>query len=218
MVAATPARAETLVVADERGTTLQPGQTIDTAQPLKLEAGQRVTLIAGNGAVIKLTGPFDGVPDSEGQSTGSVADSLLKLASQTKQGTSTLGTVRAPESAPPEPWLVAVGSSGHRCLQEGRPVVFWRPPADDEQTVEISSADRAWQAQTKWPAGIDKLVMPSSFPAQDNQAYVIGVGSTTNTVTLHIIPRVVASDAMRVAWMLEKRCATQARVLVDSLK
>jgi hypothetical protein len=213
-----PARADTLVVADAHGVALQPGQAIDAGQPLKLQPGQRVTLIAGNGAILKLVGPFDGVPDPEGQRQGSIADSLLKLASQTVQGTSTLGAVRAPESTPPEAWLIAVDGSGQRCLQDGGPVVFWRPAAAEEQTVEISPSDRAWQAQAKWPAGFDKLAMPPSFPAQDDQTYVIGVGGTTNTVTLHLIPSVIASDAMRVAWMLEKGCLVQARVLVGSLK
>lgn len=216
--AAVPARADTLVVADAHGSTLQPGQTIDAAQPLKLQAGQRVTLIAGNGAVLKLVGPFDGVPDPEGQRQGSVADALLKLTSQTVQGTSTLGAVRAPESAPPEAWLIAVDGSGHRCVQEAGPIVFWRPATDADRAVEISPADHAWQAQATWPAGTDKLAMPPNFPAQDDQAYVIGVGGMTSTVTFHLIPPAIASDAMRVAWMMEKGCVAQARVLVGSLK
>jgi hypothetical protein len=213
-----PARADGLVVAEARGGTLHPGETIDAGRPIKLEPGQRVTLIAGNGAVIKLTGPFEGVPDPEGQRLGSVADSLLKLTSQTVQGTSTLGAVRAGETVPPEPWLVSVAGSGQRCVQEGKPLVLWHAPVAEEQPVEISPADHAWQASTSWPAGTDKLAMPADFPAQDGQAYVFTIGGTTATVTLHIIPPALSSDAMRAAWMIEKGCGTQARVLVAGLK
>lgn len=213
-----PARADGLVVAEVHGGSLKPGQTLDAAQPVKLEVGQRVTLIADNGAIIKLTGPFDGVPDPQGKRMGSVADSMLKLASQSTQGAWSMGAVRAPESPPPEPWLVSVGSSGQRCLQDGRPVVFWHNPPAAETDVEISPADHAWRADTKWPAGLDKLAMPADFPAEDNRSYVIAVGGDSATVTLHIIPPVFSSDAMRAAWMLEKGCIGQARVLVDSLK
>jgi len=216
---ALPARADGLMVAEARGgATLHVGETIDAGRPVKLEPGQRLTLIASNGAVIKLTGPFEGVPDPDGQRLGSVADSLLKLTSQTVQGTSTLGAVRAAETIPPEPWLVSVAGSGQRCLQEGKPVVLWHTAVPDEQPVEISPADHAWTASTSWPAKADQLAMPADFPAQDGQAYVFTIGGTTATVTLHIIPAAVSSDAMRAAWMIEKGCAGQARVLVAGLK
>jgi hypothetical protein len=214
-----PARADTLVVADARGVALQPGASIDAAQPLKLTPGQRVTLIAANGATIKLSGPFEGVPDPNNQRGASVADSLLRLASQTTQSTSTLGTVRAPAGEPPaDPWLVDVSGSGHRCLKQGGSVVFWRPPAPADQTVEIAPTDRAWQAQAQWPASTDRLAMPANFPTQDDQGYVIAVGPATATITLHVMPPVIATDAMRAAWMVEKGCVGQARVLVSSLK
>jgi hypothetical protein len=215
---AAPARADGLVVAEARGAGLQPGQTIDAGQTIKLTAGQRLTLIAGNGAVIKLIGPFEGVPDPDGQRTGSVADSLLKLTSQTTQSTSTLGAVRAPDAAPPEPWLVAVASSGHRCVEAGRPVVLWRPAVPAEQPLEISPVDRAWEATATWPAGVDRLTLPAQFPAQDDAAYAIAVGNTTSTVTLHLMPPAFDRDAMRVAWMMDKGCTTQAKVLAGAVK
>src|SRR4051794_30075418 len=109
LVASTAARADMLVVVDARGGALQPGQSIDAQTPITLQAGQRVTLIASNGATIKLSGPFEGVPDPQGQRAGGVVDSLRKLASQPVQGTSTLGTVRAATSEQPtQPWLIDV--------------------------------------------------------------------------------------------------------------
>jgi hypothetical protein len=217
---APPAHADSLVVADARGGTLKPGDAIDAARPIKLEAGQRLTLIAPNGAMIKLSGPFEGVPDPSGERSGSVADSLLKLASQTSQSSATLGTVRAAETVVPlpEPWLVDVSASGHRCVQEGTSVVFWRPAATVEQILQLSPTDHAWQGQAKWPAGQDRLGMPPSFQAQDEQAYVVAIEAATATVTLHVIPPAIDTDAMRAAWMLDRGCTGQARVLISRLK
>jgi hypothetical protein len=218
-LAAAPAHADQLVVADARGVQLQPGQSIDAAQPIKLAAGQRVTLIAANGATIKLSGPFEGVPDPNNQRAASVADSLMRLASQSTTGTSALGTVRDAEGAPPtDPWVVDVSANGHRCVQQGASVVLWRPAAPAEQSMEIQPTDRAWQAQAKWPANADKLAMPANFPAQDDQGYMVAVNGVSRTVTLHLMPPAIATDKMRAAWMFEKGCTTQARILVGSLK
>ncbi|MBI1778764.1 MAG: hypothetical protein HYR63_25760 [Proteobacteria bacterium] len=214
-----PARADSLVVAEARGGGLKPGQTIDAAQPIKLGSGERVTLIASNGAIIKLTGPFEGVPDISGRRLASVAESLVRLGSQSTQSSTTLGTVRAPNGTlPPEPWLIDVGSSGHRCVQQDASVVFWRPPATTDQTMQLSPSDRAWQGQAKWPAGADQLRMPSSFQAQDGQAYIVAIDSGASTVTLHVIPLAMDNDMMRAAWMLDQGCMGQAQLLISRLK
>jgi hypothetical protein len=214
-----PAYADELVVADARGVALTPGQSIDAGQPLKLAAGQRVTLIAANGATIKLSGPFEGVPDPNNQRGASVAESLVRLASQTTTGTSSLGTVRDAEGAPPtDPWVVDVSANGNRCVAQGGSVVLWRPAAAAEQTMEIQPTDRAWQAQAKWPASTDKLAMPANFPAQDGQGYLVAVNGVSRTITLHLMPAALATDKMRAAWMFEKGCTTQAKLLVGSLK
>ncbi len=41
---------------------LAPGQIVDGSVPLAVAAGARVTLIAGDGRVTTLRGPFSGVP------------------------------------------------------------------------------------------------------------------------------------------------------------
>ncbi len=213
------ARADSLIVADARGGGLKPGQTIDAAQPIKLEPGQRVTLIASNGATIKLSGPFEGVPDPTGTRSGGVAAALLQLASQNTQSTATLGSVRAPSgSGAPEPWLVDVSAGGHRCVAEPSNVVLWRPPAATDRTLQLSPVDHAWQGSASWPAGADQLRLPASFQAEDDAAYVFALDGAAATITFHVVPPAASSDAMRAAWMLEKGCTTQARLIVSRLK
>jgi hypothetical protein len=218
-LATAAAAADSLVVADARGGSLTPGQTIDAGQSLKLEAGQRVTLIATNGATIKLSGPFEGVPDPGGQRNVTVADALAKLATQSAQSTATLGAVRAPEGGEaPDPWLVDVSASGHRCIAKGAEVVLWRPPAAAEDTMALSPSDHAWEGKAKWPGGADRLRLPADFQAQDDAAYIVAVGGKTSTITFHLLPPAIASDPMRAAWMIDKGCAGQAKLLVSRLK
>jgi len=218
-LAAAPAVADSLVVADARGGSLKPGQTIDAGQSIKLEAGQRVTLIAANGATIKLTGPFEGVPDPGGQRNVTVADALTKLATQSAQSTATLGAVRDAEGpAAPDPWLVDVSASGHRCVAAGAGVVLWRPPAKADETIVLSPSDHAWEGKANWPGGAERLQLPASFQAQDDQAYIVAVGGKSSTLTFHLLPPAIDSDPMRAAWLIDKGCAGQAKLLVSRLK
>ena len=219
LMATAAVAADSLVVADARGGSLKPGQTIDAGQPIKLEAGQRITLIATNGATIKLSGPFEGVPDPGGQRNVTVTDALAKLASQNAQSTATLGAVRAPEGGEaPDPWLVDVSAGGHRCVAPGAGVVLWRPPASADDTLALSPSDHAWEGKAKWPGGTDRLRLPADFQAQDDAAYIVAVGAKSATITFHLLPPAIDSDPMRAAWMIDKGCAGQAKLLVSRLK
>src|SRR5260221_12635609 len=77
---ASTAWAGELVVVDAVGADLKPGATVDGAKPLRLNAGARITLVASTGAVIKLRGPSEQVPQSDTAAAGSgMVDSLRQL-------------------------------------------------------------------------------------------------------------------------------------------
>ncbi len=84
--------------------------------------------------------------------------------------------------------------------------------------MQLSPSDHAWQGEAKWPSGADQLTLPANFQAQDDQAYIVVIGSARSTVTFHVIPPAIDGDAMRAAWMMEKGCAGQAQLLVSRLK
>src|SRR5258706_6261106 len=111
-LAAKDVPAADLVVVEARGgAAQQPGQTVDGTKVLALQAGQRLTLIAADGKVIRLTGPYDQAPaaivtaDANG-----LTDSLRNLVRSRSADVGSLGTVRsAGEQKPlPEPWLIDV--------------------------------------------------------------------------------------------------------------
>ena len=60
---ATAAMAAELVVVEVRGGVgLKQGDTVDDAKPIKLEDGQMVTLVADDGSILTLRGPYDQAP------------------------------------------------------------------------------------------------------------------------------------------------------------
>src|SRR5260370_42532616 len=75
---ASVAVAAEVVVVEARGVSLKQGDVIDDATPLKLEDGQMVTLVAENGSILTLRGPYDQTP-SAGSGGADVASALGAL-------------------------------------------------------------------------------------------------------------------------------------------
>jgi hypothetical protein len=222
VVAGGAAQALELVVVQAQGVNLQAGQKIDGTKPLTLDAGQRLTLISPEGKTLRLRGPYNQAPAATAAADGAgVVDSLKGLVSAQRQGTATLGVVRAgtAEKELPGPWLVNVAKGGSRCILEGQQVVFWRPEAAPEATpFVISPSDRSWQASSRWPAQSDKMGIPSNMPLKDGQSFEFEMSGQTQTLTFHVIPSALTQDRIRGAWMMEKGCEDQAAALVKTIQ
>jgi hypothetical protein len=213
------ARAATLVVVEAVGINLTPGAQIDGDKPLPLTAGQVVTLISPSGQIVKLQGPRQGppAPDAPAASTVNVAAALRTLVTQRLSTSNELGVVRGatPEPVPPTPWLVDVTHDGERCVPAGRPIVFWRPGGGGQLTMTIAPDDRSWLATAEWQAGAERVMVPESIPLRDRATYFIKLGKgREHAITLVLLPRALANDAMRAAWMIEAGCATQVKSLL----
>jgi len=211
------AAAADLVVVEATGVALKPGETVDGTKPLKLEQGQRVTLVSSTGKTLKLRGPYDQAPDPGiKEDSDNVLDKLRELGRSRTAVTERTGAVRsaAVERPLPEPWVLDVDRSGQRCLLENGPVVLWRADAGRAAELQIRPADRSWQTKpTTWPADTPLLKLPARLPLRDEASYEVSLGERTVTLTMHVIPARVAGDAMRAAWMVEKGCEPQAMAL-----
>lgn len=210
-----------LVVVSAKGVDLKAGQQIDGTKPLKLAAGQLLTLIAADGRTIKLKGPYEDAPaPAQAQQGGAVVDSLKNLVNQRGAGSGTLGVVRSGgnEVELPEPWIIDVSRPGARCWREGSEAVFWRAEGTQAAELEIMPADRSWQARARWPDGVDKLRMPPTLPLRDGQSYVVTLGGNPSAVVIHGVPVSLVQDAQRLAWLVEKGCEAQAVALLKAIE
>jgi hypothetical protein len=210
-----------LVVVTAKGVELKAGQAVDGAKPLKLEAGQLVTLISSDGRTIKLKGPYEDAPaPGQAQQGGDVVDALKNLVGQRGAGSGTLGVVRSAsaEIELPEPWIIDVSRPGTRCWREGGDAVFWRADAAGAADLEIQPADRSWQANARWPDGINRLKMPPSLPLRDGQSYVVTLGGGSAAIVVHSVPATLGQDAQRLAWLVEKGCEAQAVALLKVIE
>jgi hypothetical protein len=211
------AAAAELVVVEARGVSLKQGDVIDDAAPLALKDGQLVTLVAENGSILTLRGPYDQAP-AGGSGGVDVASALTALTTKNAQR-NVAGVVRdAGESVHlPSPWLVDVSHPGTACLRQGERPVLWRASDAGSGTLTLMPADRSWRAQTQWPAGSSTMQAPGDFPIKDGRTYIADFGGKPVAVTLNQLPPKVTAARMQAAWMLEKGCVAQAEALLRTI-
>ncbi len=214
------ARSADLVVVEAHGIALKSGQVVSDAEPLVLAEGQRVTLLAEDGNLIKLRGPFAAKPVGGGQDDAGVARSLKGLLARDDVRTNELGVVRGGGQRVklPEPWLVAIEQPGTFCIREGDPVVLWRSTATKEGDLAVFALDRSWKMTATWPRGADRLTVLDVLVPQRKTTYLVALDGNREAITLNNIPAAVHTDKMRAAWMIEKGCRAQAEALLRTLR
>jgi hypothetical protein len=208
-----------LVVVRAEGVSLHAGDLIPGNQVLRLDAGQKASLITPSGKIIRLSGPYDQVPLPEG--TGDDPSAIGSLKSMVKErttNTASLGITRASETELPEPWVIDVGSSGERCIVEGQHLVLWRPDGQSNLPLTLSTKSGAWRANAVWPAGKQKLKAPSDLALADGDVLTVQFEKGAASLTAMTVPASLTTDAMRLAWLLEKGCLSQATALASRLK
>lgn len=216
MGTASAALAAELVVVEARGVGLKQGEVIDDAKPLTLTDGQLVTLVAENGSILTLRGPYDQAP-AAGSGGVDVASALGAL--KTGSARNVAGVIRAAavDVHLPAPWLVDLSHPGVACLRKDETPVFWRE-SNAGGVLTMTPSDRSWHGQAQWPAGSPTMAVPASFPIKEGRTYLADFGGKPVAVTLTQIPPKVTNPRMQAAWMLEKGCVAQAEALLKTVQ
>lgn len=225
LIVSTPVQAENLVVFKAVGVGMTPGQAINGDQPLELTAGQKVDLIAPNGRIIKLAGPYKQAPAPGTPENGQTVVASLRALVTTGEDTTHMGITRSATDVLksggkewiPEPWLINVTQSGTHCQRAGQPVVFWRPASDQDVEIRLAAENNTWKANTQWPAGSEKLAPPPNMPLKDGGVYQITLDKSKTDVTLKVIPEQVTQPPVQAAWMTESGCRVQSLALLRTL-
>jgi len=216
---ATAAMGAELVVVEARNIDLKQGTAIDDGKPLTLKEGQQVTLIADDGTILTLRGPYDQAPASGGGGVG-VGEALQALTTQNSVR-NVAGVVRAGEATVklPSPWLVDVTHNGVACVRPGEQPVLWRDrEAGGGDKITVMPADRSWFASTDWPRGSATMAAPGNFPIRDGRTYLIDFGDKPVAVTLSEVSPSATNPRMQAAWMVEKGCVAQAEALLRTVR
>jgi hypothetical protein len=213
----TALRAADFFVVEARGVGMQPGQTVDSAKPLNLKEGQHLTLVSREGRTFKFDGPYDKAPDADPARGVSLRPMILALRTADGARTGDVGVTRGlPSYRLPDPWVLDASQTGKVCLREGSTVVLWRPDPRSEATLSVVPADKSWKVNTKWPAGMDRVTIPAQVPLRGGEVYTVALNGAQSDLTVMTVPAALANDDMRLAWMAEMGCLSQAEALVPA--
>lgn len=217
--------AELLVIGSENAD-IEEGAIVDAQATVRLAPGARLTLIAEDGTSITLEGPYEG-PPLEGAARAPAGRTLLRAlgalfaAGGGRQG-STKGATRGGPAGGADlgAWLIDTGSQGDACTPNGAPVRLWRAKSERASVLKLTHKGARASADVDWPAGAATLAWPGEVPIEDGADYLVRLKGVlvARTLTLHVVPGNLPSEAHRAAWMAERGCLSQARALLAELR
>lgn len=199
------------------GAALTPGTLLMEQQRVTLTDGALLTLLADDGQVLKLTGPYSGIPGQKSSTRGKEKD-LVVIASLLQghsQPTSTLGALRRVSRKGAPPRAVDVDRSGQQCLSSD-PVVLWRSNATTQESVRISDTLGKTLISLMWPIGEAQLEVPADY-FNDGQGYRIQRGNYAVKLQIRKAAQPLDNTAALTAWMAESGCQTQALSILRDL-
>ncbi len=220
--------AQLVVVGVEGNVPVGLGDIVDDVKPMILGEGTALTLINANGQKLKVTGPHKGplggkkAVAAEGSAKGAglnigydVVKSLAGLF-KSQVDAKSLGAFRAAPAKVPGPWMYNVGSEASYCLGAGEKPKLWRESARKKQIVNLTDQTGASKKTLVWKKGISTLSWPSAIPFKSGATYKAKVGKKgkEQAVKVHVVPNDLPTRAHQAAWMMEKGCGEQARLLV----
>ncbi|OYY70672.1 hypothetical protein [Sphingomonas sp. 28-63-12] len=210
------AKATTLIIIDARAGTMKAGQKIDSATPLTLKEGERITVIGPDGKSVTIRGKFSGPPLGRGPVASDPGRALAALINTRNARTSSVGVVRgATDAAPlPDPWLIDISRAGERCLKAGTRAVWWRPDSRAAQKFTVLPVDRSWRADFEWSAGEGMMAVPPLARFDTQTIFLLRVNEQEFPVSVNIVPADLDNDFILASWMLEKGCLQQADALL----
>ena len=208
-----------LIVVDAHGGGLKKGQRIDSAQPITLKEGERVTLLSQEGKTVTLRGKFSGLPPMSAGAATDPTQALRALVGTRNPETGGVGAARSFSLAAPlpQPWLIDVSTPGERCLRPGQQPIWWRPEVRASQKFTLLSFDQSWRVDLEWAAGQHGIPAPPLAKFEGAAVFVIRMGEREYSITVNLVPTDLDGSTLA-SWMIEKGCIQQANALLRQMK
>ncbi len=206
-----------------------PGDLVETMSLVQLAEGETLELLAEDGRIYRLRGPYEGSPvtDQKGSKQSVLSAVAALVASPGRNLTSIGGTrgynkPREPESGDSEspPWSHLTIDGGEQCVVKGMPVKFWRLDASTDIKLTVMHLTRGPTVELDWPAGERDLAWPDALPLEDDGFYKIETGTSLDSRYLNLreIPPPAVEGPQGVAWLAAKGCQRQAKALYTALQ
>ena len=213
------ANAAKLIVIDARAAGIKAGQRLDSAKPITLKEGERITVIGPDGKTITLRGRYSG-KIKVARKASNRKGALAALINTRNARTSSVGVVRGASDAAalPDPWFVDISRDGERCLLEGEQTNWWRPDNTTEQKFSMLPVDRSWRADFTWKVGSDLMAIPKIDEFERQSVVLVRMNGKEYPISINMLPADLNNDFILASWMIEKGCVQQADALLKTLE
>ena len=208
-----------LVVMDATNLPYHAGDQIPANQQLSLNAGQSISLIASDGRVISVKGPYAGPPAPSAQTQASnIGQMLLPLVQQAGTETATPGVIRGNDTAGFDAWVIDTSQSGDVCVSLDQEYDFYRPDKSTAETITLAPASGGTPVNVDFASGISRVSVPDAMTFQDGTQYKISGPTGTATITVHTVPDGISPRSkIMAAWFFQKNCKAQGYALLKNL-
>jgi len=211
-----------LVVMDATNLPYHAGDQIPANQQLKLVAGQTLSLIASDGRVISVKGPYSGPPSPSAQTQASnIGQMLLPLVQQAGAETATPGVIRdggtvsGPNFAA---WVIDTSHGGDVCISLDQEYDFWRQDDSTAATITLQPVGGGTPVSVDFDKGISRVSVPDAMTFEDGAQYKISGPTGPQTITIHTVPEgIEPRSKITAAWFLQKNCKAQGYALLKDL-
>jgi len=211
-----------LVVVESTAADLKPGTVLDSTKPVQVPAGAAVTVIADDGKVSTLKGPFSGtVQAGGGKADPSLVGALSKLVTPAGAEQTPLGAMRGGKPpSHPGPWDIDVLRAGTYCVPAKATPTLWRGESEKAGSATLHLLPGGEKIMVEFGAGTASVPWPKALPLKDDTQYLAKTSWRTavSKLAIYLVPDGLPSDAHRVVWMSNQGCNQQARALLATLK
>lgn len=228
------ALAAELVVIESTSVDYAAGEILDDEASIVLDQSAEVTLIAEDGTIIVLSGPYDGPPKhDETRDASDALDALSQLVGKAEADAGDIGGIRGidtdddflaedVEDHRTSPWLLHASITGAQCFKaDAQDSGYWREQSHSDERLQVKRIASGETVSIPWPAGDNMLAWPDSLPLLAGEMYLLRLGEELRSTNLLLreIPAEVGNDgAALVAFLAAEGCISQARMELDRLR
>jgi hypothetical protein len=231
---ASAALAAELVVIESTSPDYIIGDILDAETNIVLAEGTEVLLIAEDGLIISLAGPYVGPPGGdETPGVSGALDALGQLVGFAETEAGDIGGVRGDASGEDflaqevddnrtSPWLLHTGITGPQCVRaDVEEPGYWREQNDADEPLEVKRVTSGETVTVVWQAGDNTVAWPDALPLLPDEMYLMRRGDQLRSTNLLLreVPAAVGNGGVAmVAFLAAEGCLSQARKELERLR
>jgi len=228
------ALAADLVVIESTSPDYLAGEILGAEINIVLTQDAEIMLIAEDGTIVLLSGPYVGPPTGdETEGVSGALDALGQLVGHAEADAGDIGGVRGDATAEnflaqevddhrTSPWLLHAAITGAQCVRaEAEENGYWREQSSSDERLEVKRVASGETVSIAWKAGDNTVAWPDALPLLADEMYLLRLGDqlrSTNLLVREVPAAVDDAGVATVAFLAAKGCISQARMELDRLR